>query len=97
MQYTNQYLGRFYMKKLLGFVLIHPVKQDFVFGLHMDDGLEVVAYAPTPQLAKLFKDFKEIESFVLHLEQCNFDVAKLFDVGDHYVVEFETTVSTSSN
>jgi hypothetical protein len=85
------------MKKLLGFVLIHRLKQDFVFGLHFDHGLDVIAYVPTPALAKVFKDFKEIESFVLQLEQCNFDVAKLFDVGDHYVVEFETTVSTSPN
>ena len=40
------------MKELLGFVLIHPEKEDFVFGMHLDDGLEVVLYAPTPANAK---------------------------------------------
>lgn len=84
-------------KKLLGFVLIHPRKEDFVFGIHLDDGLEVVLYSPTPSNAKTFKDFKEIENFVLQLEEFDFDVAKLFDNGDQYMVEFETTVSSSPN
>ena len=85
------------MKELLGFVLIHPEKEDFVFGIHLDDGLEVVLYAPTPANAKVFKDFEEIENFVLHLETFYFDVAKLFDNGDQYMVQFETTVSRASN
>lgn len=83
------------MKELLGFVLIHPEKEDFVFGVRLDDGLEVVLYAPTPANAKVFKDFKEIENFVLQLEEFDFDIAKLFDNGDQYMVEFETTVSSS--
>lgn len=85
------------MKKFLGFVLIHPVKEDFVFGIHIKDGLEVVAYSPTPANAKTFNDFKEIENFVLQLEEFDFDVAKLFDKGDQYIVEFETTVSSNPN
>lgn len=85
------------MKKLLGFVLIHPEKEDFVFGIHLDNGLEVVLYSPTSENAKTFKDFKEIENFVLQLEEFDFDVAKLFDNGDQYMVEFETTVSSSPN
>lgn len=85
------------MKKLLGFVLIHPEKEDFVFGINIKEGLELVAYSPTPANAKTFKDFKEIENFVLQLEEFDFDVAKLFDNGDQYMVEFETTVSSSPN
>jgi hypothetical protein len=85
------------MKKLLGFVLIHPIKEDFVFGIHLDDGLEIVLYSPIPANAKIFKDFKEIENFVLQLEEFDFDVAKLFDNGHQYMVEFDTTVSSSPN
>ena len=85
------------MKKLLGFVLIHPQKEDFVFRMHLDDGLEVVLYVPTPANAKIFTDIDEIENCVLHLETFDFYVAKLFDNGDHYMVEFETTVSRASN
>ena len=48
-------------------------------------------------MQKVFKDFEEIENFVLHLETFDFDVAKLFDNGDQYMVEFETTVSRASN
>lgn len=83
------------IRKLLGFVLIHPKKEDFVFGVRLDDGLQVLAYSPTPVNAKTFKDFKEIENFVLQLEEFDFDVAKLFDEGNRYIVEFETTVSSS--
>ena len=82
------------MKELLGFVLIHPEKEDFVLECTWMMVLEVVLYAPTPANAKVFKDFEEIENFVLHLETFDFDVAKLFDNGDQYMVEFETTVSS---
>ena len=64
------------MKELLGFVLIHPEKEDFVFGMHLDDGLEVVLYAPTPTNAKVFKDFEEIKDFVSYLEDFIFDSPK---------------------
>jgi len=83
------------MRKLLGFVLIHPTKEDFVFGIHLDNGLQVVLYCPVPNNAKIFKDFKEIENFVTQLEDFDFDVAKLFDDGHQYMVEFETSVSDS--
>lgn len=83
------------MSKFLGFVLIHPVKEDFVSGLHLNDGIQVLLYGKTPHLAKIFNDFDEIEEFVLQLEEFDFDVAKLSDAGDQYFVEFETTVSSS--
>ena len=82
------------MKELLGFVLIHPEKEDFVFGMHLDDGLEVVLYAPTPANAKVFKDFEEIKDFVSYLEDFTFDIAKLFDANNRYEVEYETSVSS---
>ena len=82
------------MKELLGFVLIHPEKEDFVFGMHLDDGLEVVLYAPTPTNAKVFKDFEEIKDFVSYLEDFTFDIAKLFDANNRYEVEYETSVSS---
>ena len=68
-------------RKLVGFVLIHPEKEDFVFGMHLDDGLEVVLYAPTPANAKIFKDFDEIENFLL--ENCiNGDLLITMGAGD---------------
>lgn len=82
------------MKNFLGYVLIHPSNQDFVIGLQSEESYQAVLYLPTPDLAARFKDFNEIENFVLHLEDFNFDIAKLFDSGDQYVVEFETTVSS---
>lgn len=85
------------MKKFLGYVLIHPSKQDFVVGLQSEKDYQAVLYLPTPDLAARFKDFKEIEDFVLQLEDFDFDIANLFDSGDQYVVEFETTVSSKPN
>lgn len=81
-------------RKLLGFVLIHPEKEDFVVGSNNNEMMNIVAYVGHPEQAKIFKDFEEIKDFVSYLEDFTFDIAKLFDIGDQYVVEFETTVST---
>ena len=39
--YERVFDGVEIMKELLGFVLIHPEKEDFVFGMHLDDGLDI--------------------------------------------------------
>lgn len=83
------------MKKFLGYVLIHPSNEDFVIGVQLEIGYQAVLYLPTPEHAARFQNFDEIENFVLQLEDFNFDIAKLFDSGDQYVVEFETTVSSN--
>lgn len=83
------------MKKFLGFILMHPIKEDFVLGLKSNEMGYLLAYSPTPGDAKIFKDFNEIEDFVLQLDSFDFDVVKLFDADDQYLVYFETTVSSS--
>lgn len=80
--------------KFLGYVLISPVKEDFVVGVVLDDGLTVVGYGQHPSMAKIFRDLKEIENFVRPLDDFTFDVSKLFDSGDQYLVEYETSVSS---
>lgn len=82
------------VRKFLGYVLIHPEKQDFVFGITSNEAMYLTAYCSTPGTAKLFKDFDEIKGFVIQLDQFDFDIAKLFDADDKYIVEFETTVSS---
>lgn len=79
----------------LGYVLISPEKEDFVVGIFLDDGLTVVGYGEHPSMAKVFRDHQEIENFVRPLGDFTFDVSKLFDSGDQFLVEYETSVSSS--
>lgn len=81
-------------RKLLGFVLIHPEKEDFVVGSNNSDSMTFIAYGNHPEQAKIFNDFDEIKFFVSDLEDFIFDIAKLFDVESRYEVEYETSVSS---
>lgn len=81
-------------RKLLGFVLIHPEKEDFVAGLKSNEMMNIVGYGAHPELAKIFKDFEEVQDFVSNLEDFTFDIAKLFDANNKYEVEYETSVSS---
>ena len=54
-------------RKLLGFVLIHPEKEDFVVGSNNNEMMNIVAYGGHPEQAKIFKDFEEIKDFVSYL------------------------------
>ena len=81
-------------KKLLGFVLIHPTKEDFVAGLQTSEMMNVVGYGANPEAAKVFNNFDEIENFVSDLEDFTFDIAKLYDSGKNFEVEYETSVSS---
>ncbi|OTG58825.1 hypothetical protein B9T36_10840 [Acinetobacter sp. ANC 4204] len=81
-------------KKLLGFVLIHPEKEDFVIGINNGDAMITTLYDSRPDNAKRFKDFGEIEKFVSPLDDFLLDVAKLYDTGKQYLVEYETSVSS---
>lgn len=83
------------MKKFLGYVLIHPSNEDFVIGVQSEIGYQAVLYLPTPEHAARFKNFDEIGNFLLQLEDFDFDVARLSDGGNTYIVEFETTVSSN--
>lgn len=83
------------MKKLLGYVLIHPEKEDFVCGLKSDEMMQFVFYGSHPSMAKVFKDFDEIKDFLSYIEDFDFDIARLFDTDTQYFVDFETTVSSS--
>lgn len=81
-------------RKLLGFVLIHPEKEDFVVGSKNNEMMNIIAYAAHPEHATIFKNFEEIQNFVSYLEDFTFDIAKLFDANSRYEVEYETSVST---
>ena len=52
-------------RKLLGFVLIHPEKEDFVVGSNNNEMMNIVAYGGHPEQAKIFKDFEEIKTLFL--------------------------------
>ena len=82
------------VRKFLGYVLIHPVKEDFVVVSNNSDSMTFLAYGSHPEQAKIFKDFDEIKMFVSDLEDFTFDIANLFDVESRYEVEYETSVSS---
>lgn len=82
------------MKKFLGYVLIHPIKEDFVFCSNNSDAMTFIVYGDHPEQAKIFNNFEEIKLFVSDLEDFTFDIAKLFDVESRYEVEYETSVSS---
>lgn len=81
-------------KKLLGYVLIHPAKEDFVIGINDNEMMVTTLYDARPDHAKRFKDFKAIEKFVSPLDDFLLDVAKLYDTGKQYAVEYETSISS---
>jgi len=82
------------MKRFLGYVLLHSIKEDFIVGLNNSDSMTFIAYGNHPEQAKIFKHFDEIKIFVSDLEDFTFDIAKLFDVESRYEVEYETSVSS---
>lgn len=85
------------MKKLKGFVLIHPEHQDFVVSLSNDTAIQVLTYSPLPDNALVFKDLDEVQRFVLQIEHADFDVATLSEDDKSYLVEFFNTISSSPN